>query len=91
MINMIVSRASHYLWHFDQFRKSDQLKEREVKKLEQYQMGSDENDSFSQTKNIQNEKENAKRLSIGSAFRCFSMNHQVHSVAAWCQSGHGQH
>jgi len=63
---MIVPRVSHYLWHFDEFR---ELKEGEVKKLEQYQM--DENDSFSQTKNIQKEKENVKRLSIGSAFRCF--------------------
>ena len=48
------------------------------KKLEKYQIGSEEDNSFPQPQNIQKDKKQPKG-SIGSAFRWFKLNHQVHS------------
>ena len=63
------------------FRK---LEEREAeiqllrKKLEKHQIGPERKSSLSHPKDIQKAKKNPKG-SIGSAFRWFKMNHQVHS------------
>lgn len=62
------------------FRK---LEEREaeiqlLRKKEKYQIGSEEKSSLSQLKDIHKAKKKPKG-SIGSAFRWFKMNHQVHS------------
>ncbi|KAG0602290.1 hypothetical protein M758_10G004500 [Ceratodon purpureus] len=67
-----------------EFNTERKLEEREAeiqllrKKLEKHQIGPERKSSLSHPKDIQKAKKNPKG-SIGSAFRWFKMNHQVHS------------